>query len=122
MSDSLDALERTVVWQHLAPTAPDTLACFPFKNNDPFVIQGRCPDVVFTGNAEAFGTRNITLSSGQQVTLIAVPRFSTTGTVALLDLETKEVRSLSINIDGSLTGAEEEDGAAPMDVDSSEAP
>ena len=121
LCDPLDALESTVVWQHLAPTAPDTLACFPFKNNDPFVIQGRCPDVLFTGNAEAFGTRNVTLSNGHQVTLIAVPRFSTTGTVAILDLETKEVRSLSIGIDSSLTGAQEDVGE-PMDVDSSEAP
>jgi DNA polymerase delta subunit 2 len=121
LSDPLDALERTLVWQHLAPTAPDTLACYPFKNNDPFVIHGRCPDVLFTGNAPAFDTRTVTLSNGHTVRLIAVPRFSTTGTVALLDLATKEVTSLSIHIDSALSGVEE-DGAAPMDVDSSEAP
>ena len=121
LTDPLDALERTLVWQHLAPTAPDTLACYPFKNNDPFVIQGRCPDVLFTGNAEAFATRNVTLENGHTVRLIAVPRFSTTGTVAVLDLETKGVTSLRIQIDSALTGVEE-DGSAPMDVDSSEAP
>ena len=80
---------------------------------------------MFTGNAEAFDTRTFTLSNGHTVRLIAVPRFSTTGTVAVLDLETKEVKSLSIHIDSALTGINdvmEGDGAAPMDVDSSEAP
>ena len=85
------------------------------------MIHGRCPDVLFTGNAPAFDTRTVTLSNGHTVRLIAVPRFSTTGTVALLDLATKEVTSLSIHIDSALSGVEE-DGAAPMDVDSSEAP
>eukprot|EP01071_Lankesteria_metandrocarpae_P001520 Lankesteria_metandrocarpae@DN1615_c0_g2_i2.p1 len=50
----LDALELTVQARCLAPTAPDTLACFPLISDDPFCLPG-CdenepfPDVVFVG-------------------------------------------------------------------------
>src|SRR5690606_6894879 len=43
------ALENTLRWGHLAPTAPDTLACYPFYYEDPFVIE-QCPHVFFAGN------------------------------------------------------------------------
>ena len=37
INSDIDILEETLKWQHLAPTAPDTLPCFPFKQRDPFV-------------------------------------------------------------------------------------
>eukprot|EP00252_Welwitschia_mirabilis_P002633 TRINITY_DN12578_c0_g1_i1.p1 TRINITY_DN12578_c0_g1~~TRINITY_DN12578_c0_g1_i1.p1 ORF type:complete len:181 (+),score=45.59 TRINITY_DN12578_c0_g1_i1:26-544(+) len=48
-NDKLDYMERTLRWRHLAPTAPDTLGCYPFTDRDPFVIDD-CPHVYFCGN------------------------------------------------------------------------
>ena len=44
----IDILSDTLMWGHLAPTAPDTLACYPFTTTDPFVL-GDVPDVLFAG-------------------------------------------------------------------------
>jgi DNA polymerase delta subunit 2 len=34
-SPELDALTNTLLWRHMAPTAPDTLTCYPFYEVDP---------------------------------------------------------------------------------------
>ena len=31
-------LEDSLRWRHMAPTAPDTLACYPFYIEDPFIL------------------------------------------------------------------------------------
>lgn len=54
--NSLEALESCLKWSHLAPTAPDTLGCFPFFENDPFIIE-ECPHVFFAGNQKKFATK-----------------------------------------------------------------
>ncbi|KAI5745731.1 hypothetical protein M8J76_013803 [Diaphorina citri] len=43
LSNPLDILEYTLRCGHVAPTAPDTLACYPFYDNDPMIIES-CPD------------------------------------------------------------------------------
>ena len=50
---------QTLQWAHIAPTAPDTLWCFPFTDRDPFLISDR-PDVYFVGNQPNFGTTTYT--------------------------------------------------------------
>jgi len=52
-------MERMLRWRHLAPTAPDTLACYPFQTVDPFVIE-QCPHVFFAGNQKQFATKLVT--------------------------------------------------------------
>lgn len=49
MSDGLSALLSTLQWGHLCPTAPDSLASYPFKDEDPFIIM-KAPSVYFAGN------------------------------------------------------------------------
>jgi DNA polymerase delta subunit 2 len=49
-------LERTLQWRHMVPTAPDTLACYPFSDRDPFIMQ-QCPHIYFAGNQPEFQTR-----------------------------------------------------------------
>lgn len=56
IQESIDVLECCLKWNHLAPTAPDTLGCYPFYENDPFVIED-CPHVMFAGNQEKFSTK-----------------------------------------------------------------
>lgn len=48
-SHALDALQKTLQWGHLCPTAPDSLASYPFKDQDPFIIP-KAPSIYFAGN------------------------------------------------------------------------
>lgn len=43
---------------HLAPTAPDTLRTYPFKESDPFIIED-IPHIYFIGNQPKFATTMI---------------------------------------------------------------
>ncbi|KAK2965550.1 hypothetical protein RJ640_016692, partial [Escallonia rubra] len=94
-NDKLAFLERTLRWRHLAPTAPNTLGCYPFTDKDPFLMES-CPHVYFIGNQDRYETRLIKEykevdgklfsagSEGQVVRLICIPRFSETGTAVVL--------------------------------------
>lgn len=35
----LRRLEETLEWRHMAPTAPETLGCYPFVTEDPFIVE-----------------------------------------------------------------------------------
>lgn len=55
IDDFMDALKSIAKWSILAPTAPDTLPCYPFSDEDPFIVK-ECPHVLFAGNAPQFKT------------------------------------------------------------------
>jgi len=78
-------MEKTLEWRHLAPTAPDTLACYPFCDDDPFVLPS-LPHVYFVGNQPAFATSLLEGREGGRVRVVCVPSFAETGTVVLLEL------------------------------------
>lgn len=59
ITDPLEAMENCLTWNHLAPTAPDTLGCFPYYDSDPFIIQ-ECPHAMFSGNQSEFGSKVVT--------------------------------------------------------------
>jgi len=90
----IDYLERTLQWRHLAPTAPDTLSCYAFKDGDPFVIT-ECPDIYFAGNQEAFSTKIIEGREGNKVRLVMVPEFSKTSSVVLVNLKNLECKEIT---------------------------
>ncbi|CDR99417.1 hypothetical protein [Sporisorium scitamineum] len=52
---------RTLEWGHVAPTAPDTLWCYPFKSTDPFVLKHR-PDVMVVGNQPKYASAVVLLN------------------------------------------------------------
>jgi DNA polymerase delta subunit 2 len=85
----LEVMEAMLRWRCGAPTAPDTLWCYPFQERDQFVLE-ECPHVFFVGNQPRFDTAVIEGPQGQKVRIITVPRFSQTGEVVLLDTETLE--------------------------------
>ncbi|KAI3371880.1 hypothetical protein L3Q82_006765 [Scortum barcoo] len=58
MDSHLEILEETLRLRHLAPTAPDTLGCYPFYQKDPFILED-CPHVYFSGNAPIFESKLI---------------------------------------------------------------
>jgi len=94
LETALDALEKTLEWRHMCPTAPDTLGCYPYKDDDPFIFD-RCPDIYFAGNQDVFGDRLWKSAEGQSVRLISIPRFSETSTVVLVDIVSLECHTLS---------------------------
>ena len=87
--ERLEMMEAMLRWRLLAPTAPDTLWCYPFQDGDAFVLK-ECPHVYFVGNQPKFETTLVEGNLGQKVRLIAVPEFKETGEIVLLDLETLE--------------------------------
>ncbi|KAI9841212.1 MAG: hypothetical protein M1837_000939 [Sclerophora amabilis] len=89
--DRIEMMERLLRWRCCAPTAPDTLWCYPFQTHDPFTLAPKsCPHVFFVGNQPKFDTALIEGPAGQKVRLIAVPKFKETGECVLLDLDELE--------------------------------
>ena len=78
----------------MAPTAPDTLDVYPHFNTDPFVLEDT-PHVFFAANQPAFeakkvciGVENNGKEGEENVLVVSVPRFSTTGEAVLIDITT----------------------------------
>ncbi len=80
-------MEAMLRWRLTAPTAPDTLWCYPFQDGDQFVMK-ECPHVFLVGNQPKFETTVVEGPLGQEVRVLAVPRFKETGELVLLDCET----------------------------------
>lgn len=99
-------MESTIKWQNIIPTAPDTLYCYPFENYDPFVLSDETPHVYFVGNQEKYASDTVEIAVDHdekvndtvRVKLISVPRFSTTGEVVVLDINTLETEVIKFEI------------------------
>ncbi|KAI8336635.1 DNA polymerase alpha/epsilon subunit B-domain-containing protein [Chlamydoabsidia padenii] len=91
--DRLKMAEDTLFWRHMAPSAPDTLWCHPFQDNDPFILK-ECPHIYFIGNQPQFETRLVEGPNKQKVRVVLVPSFAHTGDIALINLSTLECKSL----------------------------
>jgi DNA polymerase delta subunit 2 len=85
---SVELLEDCMRYRNIAPTAPDTLPCYPFQTNDPFVLQNT-PNIVFVGNQPRFETKLCTGDNGEIVRLICLPSFSVSGIAVLCDINSK---------------------------------
>lgn len=91
--DRLNILSKSLEFQHMAPTAPDTLGCYPFEDGDPFVIK-ECPHLYFAGNQPEFATAEVKGPQGQRVRVVLVPDFVEEHTVVLVSLDTLECRPI----------------------------
>ncbi|KAJ1821412.1 DNA polymerase delta small subunit Cdc1 [Coemansia sp. RSA 2599] len=83
-------------WRHIAPTAPDTLWCYPFTTHDPFVLHAT-PHVYFVGNQSQFDSVVTRGPDGQTTRVVMVPRFSDTSQIVLVNLRTLECSTLEIS-------------------------
>ncbi|XP_043261760.1 DNA polymerase delta subunit 2-like [Colletes gigas] len=90
----IEWLEKTLLWRHICPTAPDTLLACPYYESDLFILK-ECPDIYFVGNTEKFETKLWKGDENQVVRLISVPRFSTTHTAVIVNLENLETQYIS---------------------------
>lgn len=87
----LQILKSTLQWGHISPTAPDTMAVYPYSEDDPLIITpSLLPDVYFAGNQPDFATELLSVSDGhglqKQVRVICVPNFRETGKVVLCNI------------------------------------
>lgn len=88
---STTVLKSTLEWGHMAPSAPDNLSCFPFRERDPFVIDFE-PDVYFAGNQPEFAITTYSTNTKAKIQLISVPTFEATQSCVSLDLENLEAK------------------------------
>lgn len=90
--DPLEVAKTHLLSRHVAPSAPDTLFCFPFFERDPFVIE-RSPHIYVVGNQASYSASKWGSSSPN---CILVPSFMKTRTVVLLDLDDLSSTSLKL--------------------------
>lgn len=95
-SSRLSMLTSCLRWRHLAPTAPDTLACYPFYDTDPFVIT-ETPHVAFVANQPSFETEVIEGPAGQRCLVVCLPNFWSSGTLVLVNARTLQVHPMTFN-------------------------
>ncbi|KAG0227382.1 hypothetical protein BGW42_002972 [Actinomortierella wolfii] len=94
--DRLEMAKLTVQWRHIAPTAPDTLWCYPFKDKDPFIMS-QSPHIYIVGNQDKFATDVVTGNNGQRTRVITLAPFSSSSTIALVNLRTLECVPVSFS-------------------------
>ncbi|KAJ1651216.1 DNA polymerase delta small subunit Cdc1, partial [Coemansia sp. RSA 25] len=80
---------ESLQWRHIAPSAPDTLWCYPFSGRDPFILP-LAPHVYFVGNQERPGEAAARGADGQHTTVVAVPSFAQTHSIVLLNLRSMQ--------------------------------
>ncbi|CAO3703164.1 unnamed protein product [Rhizopus stolonifer] len=97
--DRLEMAESCMYWRHMAPSAPDTLWSYPFKDRDPFIID-KCPHVYFIGNQPEFDDNLLQGPDGQKIRVILLPSFAETGTVVLLNISNLECTTINISNHG----------------------
>jgi len=95
-SANIDILLDTLRCQHISPTAPDTLGCFPFIEKDPFIID-QCPHIYYCGNQEKLDYKTVEGSDGQNVLLLCVPDFSKTSSVVMVNLKNYQIKEIKFN-------------------------
>ncbi|KAF7791237.1 hypothetical protein EIP86_002251 [Pleurotus ostreatoroseus] len=107
----LGLAESTLRWRHIAPTAPDTLWCYPYFTNDPFVIN-ETPDIYVVGNQPAFKTKMVRErgrdgEAEKRCRVVLVPGFRETGTLVLVNLRSLAVRTVCFAVEGMTSGSKE---------------
>ncbi|EMD61897.1 hypothetical protein GGP41_002606 [Bipolaris sorokiniana] len=96
---SVDAMEMMLRWRCVAPTAPDTLWCYPFQDHDPLMLT-ECPHMYIAGCQKKFEKKIIKDPAGQKVLIVSVPKFHTTGKIVLVDMESWDVEVVKVGVKG----------------------
>lgn len=101
--------ELTLKWRHIAPTAPDTLWCHPYRERDPFVLN-ETPDIYVIGGMSEFATGLVGSEQegkrkrSRQSRVVLLPSFAETGTLVLINMRTLGVRCVNFGVKGLSAG------------------
>uniref|UniRef100_F1L491 DNA polymerase delta small subunit n=1 Tax=Ascaris suum TaxID=6253 RepID=F1L491_ASCSU len=101
-ASSTDILERILLWQHLAPTVPDTVDGFPFIDRDPFIIEDAFPHILFAANQSVAESAVREFEGGRRTLLVSVPSFAKTKSALLVNLRTLEVIEQNFTFDDDM--------------------
>lgn len=97
MDNRAEILGSLLKWRHLIPTAPDTLASYPYFDADPFIMN-EAPHVLFAGCQPEFSTSLVKGTDGQVVRIVAVPEFASSGMMVLVNLRTLGVHPVHFDV------------------------
>lgn len=98
LQNEVDILEMTLKGRHFAPNCPEGHPCFPSKIRDDLIIE-KPTNFFICGGARSHQTR-LLQSRTHTVKLLTVPKFSTTKSIVLLDLDSH--RSYQLSFDNKL--------------------
>ncbi|KAH8108472.1 DNA polymerase alpha/epsilon subunit B-domain-containing protein [Phellopilus nigrolimitatus] len=107
-STRLDLACAALQWRHAAPSAPDTLWCYPYLTADPFVLH-HTPDLYVLGCQPEYATRLVSSTdydgpeeeSGEKLCrVVLVPRFKETGTLVIVNMKNLEVKRIEFGRKG----------------------
>lgn len=73
------------------------IGSYPFHEKDQFVIE-ECPHVFFVGNQPEYKTSLLEGEDGQQVRVVLIPKFSETGQIIVVDLDTLDVEVVKFSL------------------------
>ena len=97
------AMEKCLMWGHLAPASPSNI-CSRVTNDpdtevkmDPLVLL-TMPDIFIAGNQPGYQASKVHIH-GHPVLLLAVPRFSQTESLVRINLETLKAQLVRFNAD-----------------------
>ena len=103
LESGLDAMETIANSRYLAPTAPDTLGCYPFTTSDPLIItdsHGGFPHVLFAGNQLKSETRVI---GNGTVSLLSIADFGISPSLLLVNVNNfEDVKVLTFDVPDQL--------------------
>lgn len=85
MDESVEIMQKQLEWNHIAPTAPDCLHCYPFIEQDPFIFPQR-PHVYFAGNQPSFNTLRYEPEANEITRIVSFPDFETQMLAVLIRL------------------------------------
>jgi DNA polymerase delta subunit 2 len=97
MDDAIEIMKLTLNGAHIAPTCPDTLACYPYYGKDPFILK-TLPHVYFCGNqldykhevhaVPSYDSSDVVKEN--KVHLISIPKFRVSHSCVFLNMRTLE--------------------------------
>ena len=90
-------MEKMLQWRHIIPTAPDSLASYPYSDEDPFILEST-PRVLFAGGQPTYETKLVTASDGQCTRIISIPDFSLDSTMILVNIRTLDVHPIRFDV------------------------
>eukprot|EP00095_Tigriopus_kingsejongensis_P001851 snap_masked-scaffold2012_size22666-processed-gene-0.7 protein:Tk01851 transcript:snap_masked-scaffold2012_size22666-processed-gene-0.7-mRNA-1 annotation:"hypothetical protein LOTGIDRAFT_106607" len=99
LDTATQAMESLLTWSHLAPTAPDTLGCFPYADQDPFIMS-ELPHLMFSGNQKKFDYQLTKRTGGSEVGLLSIPKFRESHSIVVW--HSKSMTCEEITFDASL--------------------